>query len=263
MLTHAMVMVALVSTIAGPGLRRGPLLVGGSDPARGVLVNHNPGVPPFAPPDPSRPTVVFIHGFNPMPRTVHFTMAERLADGLNRRGLSNQVNLLAWDWNAATFDSLSVRSNVEDAVGQGHLLAAALIRAGVAPSRTHLIGHSAGGLVATSAAWDFATLYGQHAAQLTLLEPAAFYHDVIFGRLSAGSLASRVENYWSPGPSAFGREVAQAGVQNHRVAGPTPFVGVVCPLRSNHLSLVRWYADSIADPNQPAGFNASLLLAGR
>src|SRR4051794_16448206 len=150
--THAVVVVAAVAAVAGHGERRRPLVVGGGDPARGVLVNHTPGVPPFAPPDPSRPTIVFVHGFNPMPRTVHFAMAECLADALAKRPNAPAFNLLAWDWNAATFEGLSVRRNVDASVQQGHRLASALMAAGLPPSRIHLIGHSAGSLVATSAA---------------------------------------------------------------------------------------------------------------
>lgn len=256
--THA-VMVALAA--AALGGHRGPLISGGGDPARGVLVNHNPGSVPWAAPDPGRPTVVFVHGFNPMPRTVHFEMARRIAEALARRPGAPPFNALGWDWNAATFDHWQARRNVEDAVAQGHLLASALLAAGLAPGRVHLVGHSAGGLVAASAAWDLRHRYGLPVAQLTLLEPAAFYHDTLFGRLAAGTLATRVENYWSPGPSGFGRAVPHAGVANYEVAGPTPYFGVVCPLRSNHLAVVDWYAGTIADPARPGGFNTSLLLA--
>ena len=195
-----------------------------------------------------------------MPRIVHFAMAERLAEALVIRPNALAFNVLAWDWNAATFDGFGVRRGVADAVHQGHLLASALLAAGLSPGRIQLIGHSAGGLVATSAAWDLSARHGRPVAQLTLLEPAAFYHDTIFDRLAAGSLAPRVENYWSPGPSAYGRAVTHAGVENCKVVGPSPYFGVFCPLRSDHLSLVRWYADTIADPSRPGGFNASLLL---
>lgn len=259
--THAVLVMAAVATVAGHGERRRPLVVGGGDPSRGVLVNRTPGVPPFAAPDLARPTVVFIHGFNPMPRTVHFGMAQCLADALAKRPNTPPFNLLEWDWNAATFEGLSVRRNVDASVHQGHGLASALLASGLDPSRIHLIGHSAGGLVATSAAWDFLHRFGRPVAHLTLLEPAAFYHSTIFDQLAAGSLAPRVENYWSHGPSAYGREVPHAGVINHKFAGPTPYLGVVCPLRSDHLSVVRWYCDTIADPRLPCGFNASLLLA--
>lgn len=252
----------LAATLALLGDHRAPLIARGGDPARGLLVNHNPGAAPFHPPDPARPTVVFIHGFNPMPRTVHFTMAGSLAQALGQRPGSapGRFNVLAWDWNAATFDHWRARRNIDDAVAQGPRLAAALLGSGLDPARVHLIGHSAGGLVATSAARELALRYGRPVAQLTLLEPAAFYHDTVFDALRAGSLAPRVENYWSPGPSGFGQAAPRPGVANYQVPGPTPYFGVVCPLRSSHLALVDWYVASAADPGRPGGFNTSVLL---
>jgi pimeloyl-ACP methyl ester carboxylesterase len=256
----SVVVYAAIASLAGWGDRPALIRLGG-DPARGVLVNVTPGARPFDPPDPMRPTVVFIHGFNPMPRTVHFAMTERLADALARRaGLS--FNVLGWDWNAASCVSLRSRVNAEAAVEQGGALAAALRQAGVMPVWTHLIGHSSGCTVAASAAQALAAGTGQRVAQLTLLDPATLYHDVVFERLAAGSAARRVENYWTPAPSGYGREVGHAGVWNQRVAGPTPYLGVVCPWHSDHMNLVHWYLGTAADATIPSGFNTSLLLRG-
>ena len=58
LMTHAVMMILTAATLAGDGHRRGPLVARGGDPARGILANLNPGVPPFALPDPSRPTIV-------------------------------------------------------------------------------------------------------------------------------------------------------------------------------------------------------------
>ena len=187
--------VVLISTaMITAGGREAPLIRAGGDPARGLLVNCTPGSRPFDPPDPTRPTLVFVHGFNPLPQVVHFAMTERVAESLARR--TNQpFNVLGWDWNSAT--TIDPRASVH----QGHALAWALWQAGVDPSRTHLIGHSAGSIVATSAAHFFARRLGRPAAQLTLLDPAAFYHSLLFDRLEAGTLCPIVENYWSPGPT--------------------------------------------------------------
>jgi len=258
MTTFAAVLAAAALIAGGP--RQG-LIVRGGDPARGLLVNVTSGARPFDPPDPWRPTVVFVHGFNPAPGIVHFRMAERLGASIARRG-GPPSNVLGWDWNAATFDSLRPDVNAENAVRQGHALAAALLASGVDPSRTHLIGHSAGGMVATSAAWVFAARHGRPPAQLTLLDPATFYHEVIFERLSAGALAPLVENYWSPGPSAYGNEVRLPGVRDVRVDGRAPFSGVVCPLRSDHISLVTWYLSTVEDPSRPMGYNTSRRPVG-
>ncbi len=101
---------------------------------------------------------------------------------------------------------------------------------------------------------------GQPLAQLTLLEPAILYHTLVFERLRAGSAALRVENYWTPGPSGYGCEVAHAGVWNVRVAGPTPNFGVICPLHSSHLFIVEWYIATAEGRACFSGFNTSLLL---
>jgi pimeloyl-ACP methyl ester carboxylesterase len=254
----AVALVATVATVASLGGREAIIEFGG-DPARGVLVNLTPGARPDDPPDPSRPTVVFIHGFNPVPRLVHFTMAERLAEAVRARA-GDGLNVLAWDWNAATFESAHPRVNRASTIHQGCLLAAALRGAGVSPGRTHLIGHSAGGIVAASAARALALGCGEGVAQLTFLDPASAYHDVIFRNLAAGSLARRVENYWVPGPSAYGREVRHANVQNTRVPVPSHLFGLLSPVHSGHLYVVRWYVRTVDNPAHPAGFNTSLLL---
>jgi pimeloyl-ACP methyl ester carboxylesterase len=257
------VLLAVVAgCVAGWG-DRATLVAAGGDPSEGVLINVTPGARPFDPPDRSLPTLVFIHGFNPLPGAVHFTMAERLGEVVGRRA-GPRFNVLGWDWNAATFPrSLDPNAGPEAAVHQGRLLAATLRSAGVDPSRTHLIGHSAGGIVAASAARTFATDLGQPVAQLTLLDPAAYYHSVIFDRLAAGSAAPIVENYWATGPSGYGRIVPYAGVRNIGVAGPSPYVGLVFPLRSNHLFVVQWYLDTAESPFYPSGFNTSVLLRAR
>ena len=258
MISALAVLITAAATISAGG-RDAVLVRRGGDPARGLLVNHSKGARPFDAPDPSRPTVVFIHGLNPLPRLVHFTMAERVADSLARRG-GEPFNVLAWDWNAATFESLHPGMNSEAAVRQGHSLASSLLRAGLEPSRVHLIGHSSGAMVATSAAWVFARSVGTRVGQLTLLDPATFHHAIIFQRLEAGSLASIVENYWSPGPSAYGSEVTLPGVRDYRVDGRASYAGVLCPLRSDHFFIVRWYLDTIERPGCQAGFNQSGLL---
>jgi pimeloyl-ACP methyl ester carboxylesterase len=252
------VLLTVAATLVA-GDREGPLICAGGDPARGLLVNRTPGFRPFDPPDPSRLTVVFVHGLNPLPRVVHFGMTELLAESLDRRG-GLAFNVMDWDWNAATFESLRTSANSEAAIRQGQALAWSLWNAGLDPGRIHLIGHSAGGIVATSAAEVFARQLGRPAAQLTLLEPAAYYHSYIFDRMAEGLPCPIVENYWSPGPSAYGKEVALPGVRNFRIDGPGSFAGVICPLRSDHLSIVRWYLRTIEHPETRTGFNTSRLL---
>ncbi|WP_435006144.1 hypothetical protein P12x_003793 [Tundrisphaera lichenicola] len=260
MISAITVILTAVATLAADGHR--PALVRrGGDPARGLMANYSAGSRPFDAPDPTRVTVVFVHGFNPLPRLVHFGMAEEFADSLSRRGGAS-INLLAWQWNAATCESLRPSVNLQAAVRQGHSLAQHLMAAGVDPARTHLIGQSVGGIVVTTAARDLAIGLRRPVAQITLLDPATYYHSLIFKELEVGSLAPIVENYWSPGPSAFGNEVAVPGVLNYRVDSSTHFVGLFCPLRSDHLLLVRWYLKTVEDPRWPGGFNSSPFTNG-
>jgi pimeloyl-ACP methyl ester carboxylesterase len=257
---------ALLLVTASLGLlgERSDLIRCGGDLAEGVLINRTPGAGPASTIDSARPTLVFIHGFNPLPRHVHFEMAKRLSEALARRSGGCPVNLLEWDWNGRTFVGLRLSTNTEAAIRQGPRLASALIRSGVQPGRLHLIGHSAGSLVAASAARCLISWIGVPVAQLTVLEPAAYYHDALFNRLGAGSAARRVENYWAEGPSGFGQAAHYPGIFNACVRGRTPWLGVVAPMRSGHLDVVRWYVATAEQPDRPLGFNASLLLgAGR
>ncbi len=249
----------LAATSVGFLGERADLIRCGGDLSQGVLINRTPGSGATDRIDLARPTVVFVHGYNPMPRTVHFEMAQRLAEAIGRRP-GGSFNVLDWDWNAATVAGLRVSTNTEAAVAQGALLADALLRAGVEPGRIHLIGHSAGSIVAASAAQSIARTRGVVVAQITLLEPAAFYHAVLFERLAAGTTATKVENYWADGPSGYGQFAPYGGVTNARIQGSTPWLGVVMPMRSGHLDIVRWYVTTAEHPELPLGFNASVLL---
>ena len=257
-MTSALALILGATILAAPPAPRPALIVRGADPARGLLVNRTVGARPFDRPDPTRPSVVFVPGFNPAPRLVHFEMAARLGEALARRGV--RCNVLEWDWNAATCDSLSPRVNSENSVAQGRLLADQLAHAGVDPGRTHLIGHSAGGMVVTSAAHVLATRHGRPVAQLTLLEPATYYHSVIFRQLQAGALAPLVENYWTASPSAFGNEVRLPGVRDYQVTARAYYFGVVCPIRSDHVSVVAWYLATIENRAEAGGFNTNLWI---
>jgi pimeloyl-ACP methyl ester carboxylesterase len=260
LMTAWVVVIAWAASIVGD--QPAPFIQFGGDPSQGVLVNLSAGARPGDLPVAGRPTVVFIHGFNPLPRTVHFTMADQMAAALVQR-VGPGFNVLGWNWNGATFTSLSPRANNDSAVVQGHALAARLQRLGIPGARLHLIGHSSGSIVAAAAARSFALRFGQPVTQVTLLEPAAGYHPLVFDRLSAGSYARRVENYWSPDASAYGQETPAPGVQNIRV-DRVPRASPGTPLRrSSHFYVVEWYISTIADPSYPVGFNRSLLLAAR
>jgi len=254
-MTIGVVLVAVATVGGGPRL----MAVGG-DPAPGLLVNRSAGARPFDPPDPSRPTFVFAHGFNPLPGRLHFTMAARLGEAVGRRYGPGAYNVLDWDWNAATIGGLRSRDQIAAAIAQGPALAEAIRLAGIDPARLHLIGHSAGAGVVASAARTIAARTGVPVAQLTLLESAWCFHEDIFVKLAACSASARVENYWVPGPSGYGRAVTHPGVTNVRIDGRTPWFGVVWPTRSGHFDIVRWYLATAESPASRDGFNTSILL---
>jgi len=252
-------LVLLASAVVGGGGDRPKLIKWGGDPGPGLVVNLTAGSRPFDPPDRARPTVVFVHGLNLAPRVVHFGMGEELAAAIARRRGGESPNVLNWNWNARTFTGLSVRSNLDDNVKVGVDLAYRLAALGLSPDRVHLIGHSSGSIVAVSAArtWHGAT--GVPVAQLTMIDPAAVYHHILFDTLGGGRVSPRVENYWSPGVSGYGRAAAVPGVRDVAVPNPTPWRGAVAVARSGHLEAFRWYLRSVDDASAPAGYNASVF----
>ena len=122
----------------------------GPDHASGSLINCTVGCQPGSPLDPSRPSVVVVHGINPVHTLMHSEIAQRYGEAIGARW-GTSINVLGWDWNGDTLRSLRPSRNEALAELQGRALAEALVRAGVAPDRLHLVGHSSGGLVAAAA----------------------------------------------------------------------------------------------------------------
>jgi hypothetical protein len=170
------------------------------------------------------------------------------------------VNVLEWGWNAASVVSLRMRVNQENNVGQGLRLAAALRVARVAPGRTHLIGQSSGAIVAAAAARALHDA-GAPVAQVTLLDAATHYHDVVFDRLAVGAASPRVENYWTDGPGGYGRHAPRPGVWNRRVDLASTPLGALYMPRSAHWDLFRWYLATVEDRAAVVGYNVSATAA--
>jgi pimeloyl-ACP methyl ester carboxylesterase len=221
---------------AGPA----PLFAPGHDPARGLLVNRTVGSRPFDPIDPTRPTVVVAHGLNLAPHLVHCTIDQSYAAAIGARH-GPSINVLGWDWNAATIQSLRRTVNDEVAVRQGYALGACLLRLGLDPSNVHLIGQSSGGLVVAAAARVLADATGRRVASVTLLDPAGAHHRLLFDRLGVTSSTLSVVHYWAPGPSGFGRAAPYPGVHDQSVPATSRWAGFVRPLRTDHLNTVRWH----------------------
>ena len=246
------------STVGGD---RPTLLACGGDLNRGVLLNRTPGTRPDSPIDPTLPTVVFIHGYNPLPRTVHFEMARRLGESLGRRPGGCGFNVLDWDWNAATssgFASARTRKPRSTRAPAGVVLAPGRSRPVSTPPDRPRRGEPRGGRRPLG---QSSIPRGVLVAQLTFLEPAAFYHEFIFEHLAAGTAASRVENYWAAGPERLragrplcGRQQCP-GLRRDALAGRGDADAVGAP---GHRPVVR--RDGRENPGCPRGFNASVLL---
>jgi pimeloyl-ACP methyl ester carboxylesterase len=228
-----------------PGL---PLWAAGPDRASGSLINCTVGCQPGSPIDPARPTVVVVHGINPFRSWMHLEVAQRYGEAIGERwGMS--INVLGWDWNGDSMRSMRPSRNDALAEFQGRALAEALVRAGVAPDRLHLVGHSSGGLAAAAAARSLADNAGDPIDRLTLLDPAEGQHDRIFGALGAGRAARVVYHFWAPGPSGFGRPALYPNVRDQAMAGPAGWRGLIAPDRLDHHNIVRWHIGRLAvDP---------------
>lgn len=221
-----------------------PLFARGPSQARGVLVNLTVGAADRRAIDPSRPTVVVVHGINPFHPFYHYTVAERYAEVLGRR-FGAGFNVLGWDWNADTMPNIIPRIVDKHAIGKGQALATAIQQAGINPASLHLIGQSEGCIVVTSAARALQDRLGCGPSCLTLIDPAFGQHKILFENLGAATAAGRVEHLWISSLSGFGRPAPYAGVQNTRLDRSTGVFGYLRPAHIDHYNAVRWHLDTL------------------
>ncbi|MEQ8836413.1 MAG: hypothetical protein RID07_06375, partial [Lacipirellulaceae bacterium] len=73
----------------------------GGNGRMGVLLNYSCGAHPCDPIDPSKPTIVITHGWNPAPRFIRCIFAQSSARQLRCR-CGDSYNLLSWDWNGVS-----------------------------------------------------------------------------------------------------------------------------------------------------------------
>lgn len=243
---------SLCALASGCGLNTAVIQSGGNG-RKGVLLNYSCGAHPCDPIDPSKPTIVITHGWNPLPKRIHTTFGCAGANALKCR-CGDRYNLLSWDWNAV---KVSPFNDEPLRIGrcQGRMLAAALRCRGVQPCRTQIIAHSLGTVAASQAAACLSDL--GPIRQLTLLDPPEQFHDEIFCCLGATRHACVVENYWAPGISGYGAEANQRGVRNYKVKGTAPVRGIVDLSVSNHVHVMRWYYDTMRCDSIPCGFQNS------
>jgi pimeloyl-ACP methyl ester carboxylesterase len=247
----------LIGLLSGCGLNSAVLQKGGNG-RKGVLLNYSCGAHPCDAIDPSKPTIVLTHGWNPLPKRIHTTFGSSGARALRCR-CGDSYNLLSWDWNAV---KVSPFNDEPFRIGrcQGKMLASALRARGVHPGRTQIIGHSLGTVVAAQAA--FCLRDQGPLAQLTLLDPPTSLHEEIFCRLAAQRHASVVENYWAPGVSGYGSEANYRGVRNYKIQQTRlPMRGMVDISVSNHVNTMLWYYQTMCNAALPCGFQNSRFHA--
>ena len=95
-------------------------LAPGPDDAPGVLINCTVGAATLRAPDPSRPTVVIVHGINPYHPFMHIEMAQRYGEAIGACWGSD-LNVLGWDWNANSMQGPFPGRNALLAECQGRL----------------------------------------------------------------------------------------------------------------------------------------------
>ena len=249
------ILLLLASMVTGCGINTAVLQPGGNG-RKGVLLNYSGGAHPCDPIDPTKPTIVITHGWNPLPKRIHMTFGCAGADALKCR-YGDRFNILSWDWSAVKVSPFNNRP-IHVGRRQGRMLAAALRCRGIEPCRTQIIAHSLGSIVAAQAALCLSDRGPMR--QLTLLDPPRLFHEEIFCRLEATRHACVVENYWSPGISGFGAHVDCRGVRNYVVKGTTPIRGIVDLSISNHVYVMRWYYKTMRCPSMRCGFQNSCLL---
>jgi len=243
----------LAGLTTGCGLNSAVLQRGGNG-RKGVLLNYSCGAHPCDAIDPSKPTIVLTHGWNPLPNRIHTTFGSSGAKALKCR-CGDTYNLLSWDWNAVKVSPLK---GEPFRIGrcQGKMLAAALRSRGVNPHCTQIVGHSLGTLVAAQAAVCLSDLGPM--AQLTLLDPPTSLHEEIFCRLKVQRHAGIVENYWAPGISGYGGEANYRGVRNYEIKrGHAPIRGILDLSASNHVNTMLWYYRTMCDRTLCDGFQNS------
>jgi hypothetical protein len=190
--------------------------------------------------DPSRPTVLIIHGINPLHPLMHMEMAQRYGEAICSRWGSS-INVLGWNWNGRTLTSLRASENDALAELQGLSLAEVLLQQGAAPESLHFVGHSSGCVVAAAAARAITDRTGRPVDRITLLDPVGRQHSLIFGKLQAGSAARRVDHIWATGPTGFGSPAPYPNVRDEVFKGPAQWSGFLAPGRLDHMQLVRWH----------------------
>lgn len=237
----SLVLIAMVPTTSASQRISEILAVRGKALAGCRLTNMSVGAAPDSPINPSLPTYVITHGYNPLPGFVRLSTPEAYASKL-RACHGNQINVLTWHWDSR--GQGSHHRNNQNATRSGRGLANALIARGVVPEQTTMIGHSMGAVVISKAANCIFYETGRCTQELVLIDAPKRRLPIILHELNVTECATVVKNVWASGLSGVGAPVNDPRVMN--IAAPSRrrrigCRGPLCVARNNHMDVVLWY----------------------
>lgn len=193
--------------------------------------------------DPSLPTFVVTHGWNPLPNRYRLTTPEAYCRKIRARH-GGQVNVLAFHWNSR--GQGSPHANVANATQAGHSLGHMLLARGVDPTQTTMIGHSMGTIVIASAAKTMHAQTGMCTQKLTLIDGPKRKLPILVRDLNAIGCADAITNVWAAGMSGLGAPLHCPKVVNIRA--PKRIRGrcrhILHPARNNHIDIVLWFYEA-------------------
>ncbi len=206
------------------------------------LTNYSAGAKASSPIDPQYPTVVITHGFNILPDRMTLTTPHAYAMKI-RQLAGREVNVLGFQWNSSGQGSYD--ENTWNSVRAGQTLGAELIRRGVVPDDTVLIGHSMGSVVIASACqFMYSQTGGKRTRKLLMIDAPKRRLPVIVNELGAPRCAKYVENCWAGRISGFGAPIDHPSVWNiqapYRRRVPLN-AHPLNPGRNNHVDIIIWY----------------------
>lgn len=213
----------------------------GKAPAGCRLTNMSIGAAADSPINPSLPTYVITHGYNPLPAMFRLTTPEAYATKLRCR-YGDQVNVLAWHWDSA--GQGSHEGNNQNARQSGRCLATALSERGIVPERTTMIGHSMGAVVVSTTANCLFHQTGQCTEKIILIDAPKRRLPIILCELEITECATSVTNVWAGGLSGVGAPANHPLVTNVKAPDRRRRIGCFGPLcvaRNNHMDVVLWY----------------------
>jgi len=218
--------------------------VPGKTPAGFYLTNLSVGAAPGSPIDPSLPTCVITHGYNPLPGIVRLTTPDAYAMKIRQR-FGNQVNVLAWHWDSR--GQGSPEANNQNALQSGQHLAIALLQQGIVPEQTMLIGHSMGAVVVSTTANRLLHQTARRTDRVILIDAPMRRLGLICNELGVAECATSVTNVWAGGLSGLGAPVGDPRITNIAAPDrkrPVGCTGDLCPANNNHLDVVIWYYEN-------------------